>query len=141
MSNGRVGRIFFSRLLENEDLVEGIKSRTEKVDIKAGALNLIGTVKNAVLGFYDKGEYKHIRLDGPLEIASCTGNIAVDEKGETVIHAHLVVSNDEGHAFGGHLMKGTLVGATAELVVVEAVGISLERTIDERTKLKLLKLS
>ena len=62
-------------------------------------------MKHAVLGYYKEGKYETIRLEGPLEIASCTGNVAVDEKGEVVIHAHVVVSNEKGEAFGGHLMK------------------------------------
>jgi hypothetical protein len=65
------------------------------------------------------------------------GNIAVDEKGEVMIHAHVVVSNEKGEAFGGHLMKRSHVGATAELVMIEAVGVNLQRIFDEKTKLKL----
>ena len=140
MLNGQVGRICFSRLLEDEDLVESIKERAEQSGLKAGVFILIGTLKHTVLGYYKEGEYKTKRLEGPLEIASCTGNIAVDEQGELIIHAHVVVSNEKGEAFGGHLMKGSSVGATAELVIIEASGINLQRAFDEGTKLKLLKL-
>ena len=141
MLEGKVGRIFFSRILEDEDLAEAIKKRAEKSGVNAGLIILIGSLKNVVLGYYKEGEYKFIRLDGPLEIASCTGNIAVDEKGETLIHAHIVVTNERGEAFGGHLMQGSLVGATAELVIIEAVGLTLQRVFDEKTRLKLLRLS
>jgi hypothetical protein len=140
MLNGQVGRICFSRLLEDEDLVESIRERAEQSGLKAGVFILIGTLKHTVLGYYKEGEYKTNRLEGPLEIASCTGNIAVDEQGELIIHAHVVVSNEKGEAFGGHLMKGSSVGATAELVIIEASGINLQRAFDEGTKLKLLKL-
>jgi predicted DNA-binding protein with PD1-like motif len=140
MLNGHVGRICFSRLLEDEDLAESIKRRAEQSGLKAGVFILIGTLKHTVLGYYKEGEYKTMRLEGPLEIASCTGNIAVDEQGELIIHAHVVVSNEKGEAFGGHLMKGSSVGATAELVIIEASGINLQRAFDEGTKLKLLKL-
>lgn len=58
-----------------------------------------------------------------------------------MIHAHVVVSNAKGEAFGGHLMKGSKVGATAELVMIEAVGVEVQRVFDEKTKLKLWKLS
>jgi hypothetical protein len=80
-----------------------------------------------------------IHLDGPLEIVSCIGNIAVDEKDEVVIHAHIVVANEKGEAFGGHLMKNSYVGVTAELTIIESVGVNLQRIIDEKTKLKLLR--
>lgn len=141
MLNGKVGRIVFSRLLEDEDLAESVKRQAEMNGIRAGFFILIGTVKHAVLGYYKEGKYETIRLEGPLEIASCTGNVAVDDEGEVAIHAHVVVSNEKGEAFGGHLMKDSHVGATAELVMVEVAGMEVQRIFDEKTKLKLWKLS
>jgi predicted DNA-binding protein with PD1-like motif len=140
MLKGQAGRMCFSRVLEGEDLAEAIKKRVEESDIKAGIFFLIGSLKEVVLGYYKEGQYKYIRLDGPLEIVSCMGNIAVDEKGEVMIHAHVVVADEKGEAFGGHLMKGSHVGATAELVMIEAVGVNLQRIFDEKTKLKLWRL-
>jgi len=140
MLKGQAGRMCFSRLLEGEDLVEAIKKRVEESDIKAGIFFLIGSLKEAVLGYLKEGKYKYIHLDGPLEVASCMGNIAVDEKGETIIHAHIVVSNEKGEVFGGHLIKGSHVGATAELVMIETVGVKLQKIFDEKTKLKLWRL-
>jgi predicted DNA-binding protein with PD1-like motif len=138
---GQVGRIFFSRLSEDEDLAEAIKERTKESGIKAGIFILIGSLKDAVLGYYKDRQYTFTRLNGPLEIASCMGNVAVDEAGELIIHAHLVVSNEKGEAYGGHLMKDSHVGATAELMMIEAIGVKLQKIFDERTNLKLLKLS
>jgi len=137
MLKGYVGQVCFSRILESEDLAEAIKKRMEQCDVKAGIFIAIGSLKDAVLGYYKEGEYKLIRLDGPLEIASCMGNVAVDEKGEAIIHTHAVVCNEKGEAFGGHLMKDSHVGATAELVIIEAVGVNLQRIFDEKTKLRL----
>jgi predicted DNA-binding protein with PD1-like motif len=140
MLEGQVGRICFSRIFEDEDLVEAIKKRVEESEVKAGVFILIGSLKKVVLGYYKEGEYKLIELDGPLEIASCMGNIAVNEQGKIIVHPHVVVSNEKSEAFGGHLMKGSLVGATAELVVFEGVGVKLRRAFDEKTKLNLWKL-
>lgn len=135
-----VGQICFVRMNENDDLIETIKRSAEESGIKAGMFTLIGALRNVVLACYEKGEYKYTHLDGPLEIASCMGNIAVDEKGEVIIHAHLVVSNVKGEAFGGHLSKGSHVGPTAELMIIEAAGVHLQRAFDDNTKLRLLKL-
>ena len=137
---GQIGTICFSRILEGEDLAEAIKKRAEESNIKAGIFFLIGSLKEVMLGYYKEGKYKSIQLGGPLEIVSCMGNIAVDEKGEVMIHAHVVVADEKGEAFGGHLMKGSHVGATAELVMIEAVGVDLQRVLDEKTKLKLWRL-
>ena len=140
MLEGKIGKMCFARFSENDDLAESIKKAAEESGVKAGALILIGALKQAVLGCYKHGEYVNTELKGHVEIASCMGNIAHDEKGETVIHAHIVVSNEKGEAFGGHLMGGCLVGPTAELVLVEATDLKLERAFDEKTKIKLLRL-
>lgn len=140
MLKGQIGNIFFSRIFEGEDLPEAIKKNVQESEIKAGVFMLIGSLKRAVLGYYKEGRYHSIELDGPLEIASCIGNISVDEKDELVIHPHIVVANQKGEAFGGHLMKGSTVGATAELVIIEAVGVKLQREFDEKKRLNLWKL-
>jgi len=140
MLKGQIGRICFSRIFEGEDLADAVKRRVEESGIKAGIFVLIGSLKNVIIGYYKEGQYMSIELDGPLEIASCMGNIAVDEKGEIMIHPHIVVANEKGEAFGGHLMKGSIVGATAELVIIEASGVNLLRAFDEKAKLNLLKL-
>ena len=140
MLKGQAGRMCFSRILEGEDLAEAIKKRVDESGIKAGVFFLIGSLKEAVLGYYKEGQYKYIRFDGPLELVSCIGNMAVDENGEVIIHAHVVVADEKGEAFGGHLMKGSYVGATAELVMIEAVGVKLQKIFDEKTKLKLWRL-
>jgi len=137
---GQVGKICFSRLFTGEDLAEAIQKKVEQSNVKAGTFFVIGSLKNVVLGYYKEGEYRSIKLEGPLEIASCMGNIAVNEKNEIIVHPHIVVSNERGEAFGGHLMKGSLVGATAELVIIEALGVNLQRTLDEKTGLNLWKL-
>lgn len=134
-----VGRICFACLNENDDLLEGIEKNANEAKIRAGTFTLIGALKNAVMGCYKEGEYILVDLEGPVEIASCMGNIAVDEKGQVIIHAHLVVSNEKGEAFGGHLMKGSHVGPTAELMMIEAVEADMQRAFDSKTKLKLLK--
>jgi predicted DNA-binding protein with PD1-like motif len=141
MFMGHVGRMLVFRILEDEDLDIAIRKRAEESGVKAGFFVLIGALKNVAVGCYNKGVYEQLKFTGPLEIASCTGNIAVDERDNLVIHAHLVVSNEKGQAFGGHLMEGSHVGATAELMIIEGTGLNLVRSFDERTNLKLLRLS
>jgi predicted DNA-binding protein with PD1-like motif len=141
MLQGQTGKICFARILEGEDLAEAVKKRIEESNVRAGMFMLIGSLKDAVLGYYRDGKYDYVRLEGPLEIASCMGNVAVDEKDDTVIHAHVVLSNEKCEAFGGHLAKGSHVGATAELVIIEGLNVNLVRSPDEKTRLNLLRLS
>ena len=140
MLKGQIGKIWFSRIFEDEDLAEAIQKRTEESGVKAGFFMLIGSLKKAVIGYYSERRYNSIQLAGPLEIASCTGNVSIDKSGEILIHSHIVVANEKGEAFGGHLMKDSFVGATAELVIVEAAEVNLERIFDEKKKLNLWRL-
>jgi predicted DNA-binding protein with PD1-like motif len=137
---GEIGRICFTRLYESDDVADAIKKTAQENNVKAGVFILIGALKHAVLGCYKEGEYVFTRLSGHMEVASCMGNIAVDEKDEILIHAHIVVSNEKGEASGGHLMKGCLVSPTAELVIIEATGVTLRKAFDQKTKLNLLQL-
>lgn len=135
-----VNRVIFARFFENEDLLETISSTAKKNNIDSGFFFLIGTLKKAVLGFYKEGKYIPIEKAGPLEIVSCMGNISVKEGAELVVHGHIVVSDDKGNAFGGHVLSGCLVSATAELVMVEAENGTLQREFDAQRQLYLLKL-
>jgi len=138
MVKAKVGRICFTRLLENEDVLRAVKRSAQENDVKAGIFVVIGALKHVVLGCYKDGEYVTTQRSGHLELASCMGNIALDEKGETFVHAHIVVSNEKCEAYGGHLMEGSRVGPTAELAIIEATGVDLRRAFDEKTRLKLL---
>ena len=140
MKEGKIGRIFFSRIFEDEDLLKAIKSRVEESKIKAGLLFLIGSLKEACLGFYEEGEYKKVEIKKPLEIASCIGNISLKENGELVIHAHMVVSDKNGNAYGGHLLEGCKVAATAELMLIEALEVDLRRKFEDKYGLYLLDI-
>ena len=59
---------------------------------------------------------------GHYEITSLVGTI--DPAGE---HLHLTIADDEGRAFGGHLLPGSRVYTTAELVVAILDGLAFAR--------------
>ncbi len=130
------GQIIFSRLFEDEDLLEAITETAERSRIKAGFFLLIGTLKKAKMGFFHQGRYQPIEMAEPLEIVSCTGNITLKE-GEVHVHAHIAVSNRKGKVLGGHVLPGCIIAATGELVLVEAVDVELQRKLDEKTQLYL----
>ena len=136
LGESKLGRTVFARLVENEDLLEAITLQTRRSGITAGFFILIGTLKEAKLGFYRQGKYETIEVAGPLEIVSCMGNISVKEQ-ETVVHAHISVANEKGEVFGGHLLSGCIISLTAELILVETSDMRLLRKFDEKTKLYL----
>lgn len=140
MERGTTGTITIAILNEDEDLFDGIKKRVQEAGVKAGAILAIGALKHLSAGILVEGEYKTNNVAGPLEIASCMGNVAVDEKGETAIHAHIVASDEKGQAFGGHVMPGCKVGVTVELIIIEAVGVKIKRVMNQKTKFRMLHL-
>ena len=73
-----------------------------------------------------------------MEILACIGNVS-KLKGETLIHAHIVLGDSEGRAYGGHLERGTII-FSAEMFLVKLEGLTLNREYDEVTGLNLFKL-
>lgn len=135
-----IEQVFVARFLEDEDLLETIALAAKQNDVSSGFFSIIGTVKKAVLGYYKEGKYLPIRKSGPLEIVSCTGNISVKENDELVVHAHIVVSDNGGTAFGGHVLPGCLVDATAEMILVKIESKTLKRKFDKHRQLCLLDI-
>jgi len=134
MLQSKLGRMVLARLSEDEDLLETITHVAEKSRITAGFFILIGTLKRANLGFYHQGKYETIKIEDPVEIVSCMGNISLKEN-KPFAHAHVAVSNRKGEVVGGHVMPGCTIDATGELVLVEAVDARLLRKFDEKTQL------
>jgi len=136
-AESRIGKAVFARLLKGEDLLEAVTQAATESKIHAGFFFLIGTLKSAKLGFYQDGKYLPIEMQQDLEIVSCLGNISIKE-GKAFPHAHLAVSDEAGRVSGGHAMPGCIIGATAELVMVEAQGLKMTRQLDKTTNLSLL---
>ena len=132
-----IKKVVFARLFEGEDLDVTITSVSKKHVIDSGFFSLIGTLKRATLGFYKAGAYLEIEKPGPLEIVSCTGNISTKEDGSLVVHGHLIVSDGEGNAFGGHLLSGCIVDVTAELTLTVVELGTLKRKFDPEKSLHL----
>jgi len=131
----KLGKTAFARLVEDEDLLTTLNLAAEKSGINLGVFVLIGTLKRAVLGFYREGKYETIKIERPVEIVSCIGNISLKEN-KPFAHAHIALSNDKGEVFGGHVMPGcTIAAAGGELVLVEAEDARLLREFDDKTKL------
>lgn len=128
---------FLVRLPKGADLLESITRAFQDRSIKKGALNLVGAVDKAVIGYYDSHsrEYKNQELPGLLEIVACMGNVS-EKDGETFVHAHIVLGRPDFSCAGGHLMPGTIIFA-AELYGYPVPGTVPVREFDEPTGLAL----
>jgi len=127
--------MFLGKLPHQSDLIEALTATACANGIGAGAVQVIGALQRASIGFYDQGNktYRTIHFDRPLEIASGMGNISLRD-GNPFVHLHLTLADEEGKAFGGHALEGCIVFA-AEFVLVPLTGAAPVRTFDETTGL------
>jgi predicted DNA-binding protein with PD1-like motif len=124
-------------LATGEELLEKLDEFAKEQHIEGAWLQGIGAAGQVTLGFYNTftKEYEWQEFGGPLEITNLSGNAAKSE-GEPFWHIHGTFADNHFQAIGGHVKK-MLVGGTCELNITK-VGITLARTFDETTGLKLI---
>ncbi|SJZ54090.1 PPC domain-containing DNA-binding protein [Anaerorhabdus furcosa] len=115
------------RLVYGNDLKEELQNYCNVNQIESCAIvTCVGCVNQLRLRLADG---KSIRQwNKQFEIVSLTGTIA---KGKA--HLHFSGSDIEGKCIGGHLLEGTLVNTTAEIVLMELDSIQFDREFDEST--------
>ncbi len=74
-------------------------------------------------------------MNQDLEILSLNGNISLFDD-QPMVHAHIMFSDLEGKAYGGHLMAGTNV-FSCELHIQELSGDLKVRKVERATQLPL----
>ena len=130
---------FVLRLEKGDELVSKIVEFCEKKEIKAAWFSGIGAASFAELAIYhlDNKQYFRIDIDGPLEIASLTGNVAqMDNK--PIIHCHAVLADRDFNVKAGHVDK-LIISATCEIHLRE-IRIELVRKFNEEIGLNLLNI-
>lgn len=113
--------ILVKRLKPGQELFSEIDALIAENQIKAGViLCLVGSLTKVNLRFANKEE--STVLNGHFEIVSQTG--VVSSAGS---HIHLSVSDGDGTTYGGHLMPGSLVYTTVEMVVMKLTDWDFQR--------------
>ncbi len=134
-----ISRMLFIKLEPNDGILESLTEAVVKNSIKTGFFTAIGAVQNPKIGYYKSKEgYQTIELVGNFEVLSCVGNVTLKET-IPMIHAHIVVGDLEGHAFGGHLIPGNHISVTGEIFLVESQK-ALTRALDPKFQLSLINL-
>ncbi len=122
------------RLLPGQDLKTELMRLARDRQLKAAAVvTCVGSLKGASLRL--AGRPDTLELEGPLEIVSLVGTIS-----QAGVHLHLSVANREGVTRGGHLMEGSPVYTTAEIVVLELEGLEFTRQEDPATGFQELRI-
>lgn len=115
------------RLRPKEDLKAVLDSFAEKHNLEAACVvTCVGSLQKAALRFANQEQ--SVLLEGKFEIVSLTGVISIYGS-----HYHIAISDGEGRTFGAHLMDGSEIYTTAEIVLAELENFRFLRTFDPQT--------
>ena len=146
-AEGKLGRVIVLRLKPGMDLLDGIQAACERYQIRNGvilsAIGSLGRVRYCdVEALPEKkcgyGYGRVLELDDTIELTGAGGVICSDAEGNINLHVHICMSDKNGKAYGGHLVQGTTVLMTADIVLGEIEGVSMLREYDPEMDVYLL---
>ena len=145
MAQGKLGRVIALRLKPGTDVLLGLQEACERNGINNGViLSAIGSLNGVqycnpvelpTKAGYGYGEILH--LTGPIELTNASGIICHDDEGNTNLHVHISLSDRHGNALGGHLVEGTKVLLTVDVILAEIEGLVMGRKFDEELEVPL----
>jgi predicted DNA-binding protein with PD1-like motif len=123
------------RLRPGQDLRVELERFTKSRGIRAGfILTAVGSLQKASLRLANQSSTTS--FEDKFEIVSLVGTLAPDGP-----HLHLSLSDSTGRTIGGHLVEGSIIYTTAEIVVGELKGVRFTREQDAQTGYKELRIS
>ncbi len=128
-------KVIAIRLTKGMDLKRSLTKIVKEYDIKAGSIaSCVGCVSTLELRL--AGANSTLSKKEPFEIVSLMGTLTPEHQ-----HIHISVANKLGNVWGGHLMEGTLIDTTAELIIHSYSNLNFSRELDETTGYTELKVS
>lgn len=146
MAQGTIKRILAIRLRPGTDVLLGLEEACKRSGINNGViLSAIGSLSEVrfcdpieIAGRRAKYGYgPPLQMDGPIELTNASGIICHDDENVTNLHVHVTLSDRDGHAYGGHLVEGTKVLLTVDVVIGEIEGMVMGRKFDEELEVPL----
>ena len=127
-------KIYALRLHPGDDLKIKLAEFVKEKKIQAGyIITCVGSLTKATIRLSNRNETQTWKES--FEITSLTGTLSPDGN-----HLHISVANKEGTTYGGHLMDGTIIFTTAEIIIGEAPDLIFKREQDSVTTFKELKI-
>ena len=122
------------RLKRDDDLKLSISNFCNKNNIEAGCIvTAVGSVYEIRIRKADGvSEYFETR---DFEIVSLNGTISKDG-----VHLHIALSDNQLTTIGGHLLAGTKVKTTVEVVIMKFSKYEMTRKLDQNTGYKELEV-
>jgi len=117
------------------DLLRELEAFVRVKGINLAWISGVGAVSRATICYYDqeKKDWIDLDLDQHLEVAGLWGNVSL-LNGAPIVHIHIVLADEQGHCYGGHLGNNTLV-FNLEILMTTLSGPTVVRKMDEQTGL------
>jgi len=114
------GRTYVLVLDPGDEAFATISKFAEQERLSAASLTALGAFSKATVGWFDlpAKTYREIPVDQQCEVLSAIGDVALDDKGKTSLHMHVVLGLSDGTTRGGHLLTGS-VQPTLEVTLTE----------------------
>lgn len=123
-ATSRSAHYFALRLRPGQDLLATLREFAQERRLQAGFVaSCAGSVTRASVRYANQPSAS-VR-EGHFEIVSLSGTLTGDGA-----HLHLALGDSTGDVFGGHLMEGTRVYTTAEIVLGELDEVTFAREPD-----------
>jgi hypothetical protein len=121
-----------------EEALSTLTAFARRQSLTASQVTAIGAFERVVLGYFDRDrrDYQPIPIERQVEVLSLVGDIVGEGDGLN-LHAHVVVGQSDGSAYGGHLLEAT-VWPTLEVVITETP-THLRRRFDPETGVALIE--
>ena len=115
------------RLTKGMDLKRSLAKIVTEHNIKAGSIaSCVGCVSQLQIRL--AGAQNTLLKQESLELVSVMGTLTPEHQ-----HVHISLSDKQGHVWGGHLMEGTIIDTTAELIIHSYPNLTFSREMDENT--------
>ena len=115
------------RLTRGQDLKLELQRLVTDNQIKAGSIaSCVGCVSQLNIRLANAEFTK--TLTAPFEIVSVMGTLT-----ESHQHIHISAADENGNVIGGHLLEGTIVSHTAELIIHRYDNMTFSREPDSST--------
>lgn len=123
-----------------DEIVDVLKRFAGSQKLAGSSFKAIGALSYVKLGWFNWESKQYevaIEIAEQVELLSLIGDIALKE-GEPQVHAHAIVSRQDGKAYGGHLIKA-IVRPTCETILTESPE-HLQKGFDPESGLALIKI-
>ena len=140
-ASGGFKRIIVARFSIGSDVLECLEELVKKEKIRAGAIITgIATLSKMRVRSLDSipKDFPRVQpglnifeVEGALEVLNMSGIIFVRDR-DVFVHPHITACDANGKMYGGHLMPGSIVYMTCEVIIGEFEGLTMGSKLDAR---------